>query len=77
MAKQLIHSELMIQWNHLVGTLGNSYLDTNPEQQEEDSKFHEEWGHQGDEELFVDTLSAPGGGNLMNKELGSEEHASD
>ena len=54
----------------LVGTLGDSYVDANPEQEEEDSKAHEEWGHQGDEELFVNIA-----GDLVNEEPGSEEHA--
>lgn len=44
---------------------GSSYVDANPEQEEEDSKAHEERGHQGDEELFVDIPSVLGGGNLI------------
>ena len=56
--------------------LGVHIVDANPEQQEEDSKAHEEGGHQGDEELLVDIPSVFGGGDLINEEPGSEEHAS-
>ena len=59
----------------LVGTLGDLYVDANPEQEEEDSKAHEEWGHQGDEELFVNIACVLGRGDLVNEEPGSEEHA--
>ena len=38
----------------LLGTLGSSYVDADPEQQEEDSKAGEEQGHQRGEELLVD-----------------------
>lgn len=58
-----------------MGTLGDSYIDANPEQEEEDSKAHEEWRHQGDEELFVNVTSVLGGGDLVNEEPGGEEHA--
>ena len=51
-------------------------MDANPEQQEEDAKAHEKQGHQGDE-LFVDIPSSLGGGDLRNKKLGNEGHASD
>ena len=46
-------------------TLGSSYVDADPEQQEEDSKAHEEGGHQGDKELFVDIPGVLGGCDLI------------
>ena len=58
-------------WLEHLGT----HVDANPEQQEEDSKAHEEQDYQGDKELFVDISSALGGGNLINKEPGGEKHA--
>ncbi|KFO33363.1 NEDD4-binding protein 2-like 2 [Fukomys damarensis] len=51
-------------------------MDANPEQKEEDAKAHEERGHQGDEELFVDVPRVLGGVDLLDEEPGSEEHAS-
>lgn len=56
-------------------TLGHSYVDADPQQEEEDSKAHEEGGHQGDEELFVNIARVLGRGDLVNEEPGSEEHA--
>ena len=55
--------------NHLVTalTLGDSYIDANPEQEEEDSKAHEEGRHQGDEELFVNVACVLGGGDLVTR----------
>lgn len=64
-----------MQWSCPVGTFGSSYVDADPEQQEEIPKAHEEWGHQEDEELFVDVLSVLGVGDLINEEAGREEHA--
>lgn len=54
---------------HLVTalTLGDSYVDANPEQEEEDSKAHEERGHQGDEELFVNVTCVLGRGDLITR----------
>ena len=46
-------------------TLGSSYVDADPEHQEEDSKAHEEGGHQGDKELFVDIPGVLGGCDLI------------
>lgn len=65
-----------IQWSCLVGTFGSSYVDADPEQQEENPKAHEERGHQEDEELIVDVLTVLGVGDLINEEPGCEEHAS-
>lgn len=58
-----------------VGTLGDSYVDANPEQEEEDAKAHEEGHHWGDEELFVNVTCVLGGGDLVNEEPGGEEDA--
>ncbi|KAL1777844.1 NEDD4-binding 2-like 2, partial [Sigmodon hispidus] len=43
--------------------------------EEEDSKAHEELGHQEDEELFENITRVLGRGELINKEPGYEEHA--
>lgn len=58
----------------LAGTLGSSYVDANPNQQEEDPTTHEERGHQGDEELFADVPSVLvlGGGDLITEEPRSD-----
>lgn len=49
-------------------------IHVNSKQQKEDSKAHEDQGHQGDEELFADTLSVHGVGNLINEEPSGKEH---
>ena len=54
-------------------TLGSSHVDADPEQKEEDPKAHEERGHQGDEELFVDVPSVLGGGDLVTGKMVKEK----
>lgn len=53
----------------------SSHIDANPEQEEEDSEAHEEPDQQGGEEIFVDVPRVLGGGDLIDEEPGSEEHA--
>lgn len=53
-----------------------AWLEQQEELQEEDSRAHEEQGHQGNEQLFVDISNVPGRGNLISEEPGCKEHVS-